>query len=148
VYLHEDRELPGIPSSGRNNPLHGRSERKAAGCRDSIESKALLKRAGFNADWTVDRELEMWSHRVPPRRGSDLREAPRFPAVVLRNEGCQRNATGYAHIYLPVQWRHAQQDYMNLIRSLRAENSISFSSRPSLVSSFLASATHLAVIRR
>jgi len=87
VYLHEDRELPGIPSSGRNNPLHGRSERKAAGCRDSIESKALLKRAGFNADWTVDRELEMWSHRVPPRHGSDLREATRFPAVVLRMKG-------------------------------------------------------------
>jgi hypothetical protein len=41
-----------------------------------------------------------------------------------------------------------ETNYMNLIRSLRADNSISFWSRPSLVSSFLASATHLAVIRR
>ncbi len=49
---------------------------------------------------------------------------------------------------LPLIRMMDQLAYMNLIRSLRAENSISFSSRPSRVSSFLALATHPAVIRR
>jgi hypothetical protein len=74
---------------------------------------------------------------------------PVTPTSTCASNGAKLNKNSASqHPFTNLRPAREEINYMNLIRSLRADNSINFSSRPSLVSSFLASATQRAVIRR